>query len=350
MAYNSSFRSAVQLTAIARAAAETVLESLVLPAWLPSQDNFSLSYDFNINTLQLTDAATYRAFDTEAPYGRTTGAQNRSGKLPPISRKLRVSEFDQLSLFQQTDAIGKKMEDYAELTGGSIAARVALAQANAVEFGTVTINENKLNFTIDFGRAGGNTVTAGTVWSTITANALGDLNTWKAAYIAVNGFPPQVSMMSTSVMSALQKNQSIITAATGLSAANQPSIISIDQVKAVFQTYGFGRVVINDDQVNVQGAGDAWTATRLISSNKLIWLPEQGGVQLGGAGGTLGSTQWGIPAETINSKYGISGSDMPGIFAADFEGEDPEGHNVLSSAIVLPALSGANASFTAAVI
>lgn len=345
MDYSKAFRTATQLTGIARAAADALLASFQLPAWLPSKDNFGLSYNFDINSLQLTDAATFRSYDAEAPFGKTPGATSRQGKLPPISRKLRVSEFDELTLFRQTDAIGSKFEDYAERLGGQVAARIALAQGNAVETGQITINENKLIFTIDFGRNGGNAVTAGTLWSTITAPALTDLATWKATYVALNGYPPAVAMISTAIMSALQKNQSIIGAAVGQAVANQPPIISQDQVRAVFQQYGYGRIVINDDQVVVAGV-----TTRILSSQKLIWLPESGGLNLGGAGGVLGRTDWGIPAEAINSEYGISGSDMPGLFSAAFHDNDPEGHNVLASAIALPVVESANATFAAGVI
>jgi len=113
----------------------------------------------------------------------------------------------------------------------------------------------------------------------------------------------------------------------------------------VFASYGFGQIVINDDQVVYNGSN-----TRIIANNKLIWLPSAGGLQLGGVGGTLGRTDWGIPAEAINSQYGITGSEMPGIFAAAFHDDDPEGHNVLASAIALPVLSSANATFAAAVL
>ncbi len=345
MVYSNSFRTAAQLTAAARAASDALLGSFVLPSWLPSIENLGLSYDFDINSLQLTEAATYRAYDTEAPFGRTPGNQNRQGKLPPISRKLRVSEFDQLTLFGQTDAIGDKFEDYAERLGAAIAARVALAQGQAVETGTITLNENKLTFTIDFGRAAGNTVTAATVWTTPTANALGDLTTWAQTYRTLTGVSPAVAMISSSVMAALQKNVSIIGAATGLAQAQLPAIISQDQVRAVFSSYGFGQLIENDDQVVYNGS-----TQRIVSANKLIWLPASGGVQLGGVGGVLGSTQWGIPAEAINPTYGISGGEMPGIFSAAFHDEDPEGHNVLASAIVLPVLQSANYTFAAQVI
>lgn len=342
--YSSAFRTAAQLTGVARAAADVLESSFVLGAWFPSNENFSLSYDFDPSSVQLTDAATYRSWDTEAPYGSTPGDTARSGKLPPISRKLRVNEYDQLSLYGQNDAIGQKFEDYATRLGAQIAARLALGQGQIVETGTIVLNENKLVFTIDFGRKGTHAVTAGTVWSTITAPALTDLTTWRAVYIATNGTAPAVAMMSSSVMSALQKNQSIIGAATSQATANQPAIISQDQVRAVFSTYGFGRIVINDDQVNVGGV-----ATRLISNNKLIWLPESGS-GLPGIGGGLGTTEFGVPAEAINPTYGIADAEKPGIFAAAFHDNDPEGHNILASAIALPIEQNANRTFAASVI
>lgn len=343
--YSSAFRTAAQLTGVARAAADVLESSFVLGAWFPSNENFGLSYDFDPSSVTLTDAATYRSWDTEAPYGSTPGDTSRSGKLPPISRKLRVNEYDQLSLYGQSDAIGQKFEDYAQRLGAQIAARLALGQGQIVETGTIVLNENKLVFTIDFGRKAQHAVTAGTVWSTATAPALTDLTTWRAVYLATNGTAPAVAMMSSAVMAALQKNQSIIGAATGLAAANQPPIISQDQVRAVFSTYGFGRVVINDDQVNVAGA-----ATRLISNNKLIWLPESGGGLAGVGGGGLGSTEFGVPAEAINPVYGIADAEKPGIFAAAFHDNDPEGHNVLASAIALPIEQNANRTFAASVI
>lgn len=344
MVYSSAFRTATQLTAAARAAAEVVGDSYKLGRWFPARDNFGLSYDFNLNALTLNEVASFRAFDTEAPFGTTPGGQSKSGKLPPISRKLRVSEFDQLSLYGQTDAIGEKFEEYAERLGSQIAARVALAQGQAVETGTIVLNENKLVFTIDFGRAGGHTVTAAAVWSLVGTDALADLLTWRAVYIATNGFPPAVAMMSTAILSALQKNTSIIKAFWGRG-TDVSSIISIDQVQSVFTSFGLGRIEINDDQVKVGS-----TTTRLISSDKLVFLPEDGGIQLGGAGGTLGGTDWGIPAEAINGTYGIADADKVGVFSAAFHDDDPEGHNVLASAIVLPVLESANATFAADVL
>jgi hypothetical protein len=341
MVYSPAFRTAVQLTGLARAAADVLADNFQLSRYLPNQDNYGLSFDFDINALGLADAATYRSFDTEAPFGSTPGSQTRTGKLPPISRKLRVSEFDQLSLYGQADAIGAKFDQYAERLGGQIAARIALAQGQAVETGSITIVENKMNFTISFGRAGGHTVNAVAAWSTVGTDVIADLTAWKAVYVATNGFAPAVAQISSTIMAALQKNTSVIKAALGRG-TDLPGLISQDQVRSVFASYGFGRIEINDDQVNVAGV-----ATRIIGVDKFVWLPESGGVQLGGTGGSLGRTDWGIPAEAINGIYGIAESERPGIFSAAFHSEDPEGHNVLASAIALPVLESANATFAA---
>lgn len=344
MEYTDAFRTAVQLTGIARAAADALQNRFLLSDWLPNRDNYSLSFNFDINALSLTEAATYRAFDTEAPFGSTAGSQSREGKLPPISRKLPVSEYDQLFLYGQSDAIGQKFEDYAERLGAQIAARVALAQGQGVQTGSITIQENKLDFTINFGRAAGHTVVAAGSWATAATDILADLTAWKAVYIATNGYAPAVAMVSSTIMGYLQKNTSIIKAATGRG-TDIAGIVSQDAVRAVFAQYGFGELVINDDVVSVGGV-----TTRVIAADRFLWLPARGGLQLGGAGGSLGGTDWGIPAEAINGKYGIPAADRPGIFAAAFHGNDPEGHNILGSAIVLPVIETANATFSADVV
>lgn len=344
MQYTDSIRTATQLTAEARAAQEILEDQFLLSAWLPSRENYGLNFEFDVNALNLADAATYRAFDTEAPLGSVPGSQTRSGKLPPISRKLRVSEYDQLSLYGQNDAIGETFERYARRLGGGIAARVALAQGQAVETGSVTINENKLIFTIDFGRKAGHTVTAAAVWSNTATDAFADLLAYKAVYVATNQAAPGVAMVSTQVLSALQRNTSIIKAALGRS-TDLPSIITIEQVRSMFESYQLGRLVINDDVTGVNGA-----STRIISANKFMFLPEVGGSGVDGDGGALGGTDWGIPAEAINPRYGIPEGDRPGVFSAAFHSADPEGHYVLSSAIVLPVPSFINRTFAATVL
>jgi hypothetical protein len=333
--YDPTIRTAAQLTAEARAQLEVATpQNFTLSDYLPDRNNASLDYNFNLNQLNLSEAASFRAWDVEADFGDTVGSQSVSGKLPPISRKMRVGEYD--TLVQQiggSDILGGTLDGYAGRLGNQIGARVELARGQALETGSVVINEGKLKFTISFQRNSSHTVTAATVWSTITADVIGDLTTWRAVYVADNGSAPTTALISTAIMTALQKNTGIISAALGRG-TDLPSLISQDAVRSVFAAYGFGNIVVNDEQVTFGGA-----ATRVINSNKFVWL-----------GSALGGTDWGVTAESINSKYGIAPAERPGVFAAAFDDNDPEGKYVLASAVVLPVLENANATFVGAVL
>lgn len=334
MEYDSTIRTAAQLTVEARAQLEVATpQSFTLSDYLPDRSNPSLDYNFNLNQVNLSEAASFRSWDTESDFGTTVGSQSISGKLPPISRKMRVGEYD--TLVQQiggADILGGTFDLYAGRLGNQIGARVELARGQALETGKVTISENKLLFTIDFQRKASHTVAAATVWSNPAADIIGDLNNWRAVMVA-DGQAPVEAIISSQIMIYLQKNTGIITAQKGTSAANSPTLISQDDVRAFFAAYGFGTITVNDEQITFNGA-----ATRAISANKFVWVA-----------GNLGGTDFGITAESINPKYGISPAERPGVFSAAFSSNDPEGKYVLASAVALPVLENANGTFAAAV-
>lgn len=337
--YTPDIRTAVQLTAETRAAAQIASTGFALEAYLPNQDNYSLSFNFNVNQVAINEAASYRSFSTEAELGRTGGTESRAGKLPPISRKYLVEELDQLILYGQGDALGGELEKYARRLGASIAARVEIGRGQAIETGTVVLAERGLQFTINFGRKSEHTVTASKVHSDITASVITDLDSWAAVYRLSNGTNPDVTLISTRLMSYWQKNTELISLAIGRG-SDLPSRISVVDVLSVLSDYNHGGIRVFDEAIN---------GTRVISDDKLIFLPSSGSA-LVGDGGALGSTDWGIPAEAINPTYGIPVNDRPGIFAGAFAESDPERTEVLASAIVLPIMTNANATFAADVL
>lgn len=337
MAIAQDIRTAVQLTAEARAAAQVASTRYALEAYLPNVDNYALTFNFDVNQVDINEAASYRSFNTEAEYGKTGGSASRSGKLPPISLKYHVDELEQLTLYGQDDAIGDTLERYARRVGSAIAARVELARGQGIETGKVELNERDLKFTIDFGRSASHTVTAGTVWSNVAATPITDLDTWAAVYRATNGAGPGATLLSGRILAVLQKNADLIKLAVGRG-SDLPSRISVDDVRSVLSSYGYGDVRVFDEVIN---------GARVISDDKVIFLPTS---NISLDGGALGTTDWGIPAESIRPEYGIPASDRPGIFAGAFTHEDPEGTNVLGSAIVLPVIKNANATFAADVL
>lgn len=331
-------RTAPQLTAQARAAAAIFLADYRFERFLPSQDNYSLSYDFKTNDVALADAASFRSWNTTTDYGRTEGSQSRSGKLPPIGRKYRVDEKEQLTLYGQNDALGAKFEEYARRGGIAIAARVVLAQAEAVEFATLTLEENGLSLGVDYGRKASHSVTAARAWTAADSDPLADFEAWDAVYRATNGVNPASRLLSTRALTALSKNVSIIALAFP-TATVRPSRISFADVFSVLASFGITGIEVYDEAID---------GTRLLSENAVLYVPENGSAILDG--GPLGTTEWGIPAEAIRPAYGIGASERPGIFAGAFDYTDPEGTNVNSSAVVIPAVRNADATFRAEVL
>jgi hypothetical protein len=347
MEYDPSVQTAAQITAEARAAQVVVSPAFSLSRYLPDRTNDSLSFDFDVSQTSLPQAASYRAFDVESDFGNDEGGQSKSGRIPPISRKLRVNEFD--TLVQQIDG-GAVLQNtylrYARRIAGMIQTRVELARGQALEFAQVTLNERRLKATIDFGRKAAHTVTAAALWSNPATDILGDLRLWRAVYVLSNNGPWAIVRISSDIMSALQTNTGIISAALGRG-TDLPSIISEDQVQAVFAAYRFGTIEVADGKVvDVNG-----NQVSVVSANKVLLLPSPDGPSISGDGGTvLGGVDWGITTESTSPKYGISATERAGIFGAVFSDNDPEGRYVLLSATALPVLENANSTMTATVL
>lgn len=332
--YDPSRRSAAQLTALARAAATTFISQFGLSTYLPEEDTPGLTYDIDKNVLGLTDAAPFRAFDTSAPLGRTFGTERASGQIPPISKKQRVTEFEQLALqIDSEEAIGNKFDDYARGLGRSIAARAILAQAEAIQTGKLTLDEGGLKLGIDYGRDEDLTAALAQKISNPDAPILDPLLSAMDVYATFNGGRPGIGLVSSMILQPLTRNKEIIGLAVGRG-SDLPSRISIDDVLSVLTSFGVPRLRVFEEKID---------NVPLLDPTKIAFLPDNGGIVDGGA---LGKTLWGIPAEAIQPLYGITGTDRPGIFAAAFHGNDPEGHFILASSVVVPAVTNANAVMT----
>ena len=84
-----------QLSGYARAAlADYEENTFTLSQWLPSDTVDDLFFLFEKGGGGLVEAANFRAYDAESDIGHRAGAVRVSGMLPPISRKIPVSEYE----------------------------------------------------------------------------------------------------------------------------------------------------------------------------------------------------------------------------------------------------------------
>lgn len=328
-----------ELTGFARAAVEDVeRQKATLARWLP---NYSVP-DVVVRTIVANDGtgalAQYRAFDAETPIGSGGSGTRKVFELLPLGLKERVSEYDQLRA-RGNDAqamILGGVEKAAQRVANAVVDRLEVARGQAIDTGALTINENGVVQTMTFGRPGGNTVTAATLWSG-AAKPLDDLIAWGDVFAAGNqGNQPGAIVTSKRVVAALQRNADIrgLVATVG----GTPGIVSIDALSAVLASYGLPPITIYDRKIR---------GNNVLPDNKVYLLPAA--VDPNGQS-ELGATFYGETLEAGEPEYGISGADQPGLVVGAWKTKDPIAVWVHSNAIAMPVLVNPVASMVATVL
>jgi hypothetical protein len=331
------------LTGYARAALDDLeVNQYTLSRFLPSRTIDDLQYRLNAGGQGLTDAATFRSYDTPAPIGGRPPLADITGDLPPLSRKVRLSEYDRLRLRGNTDAVVQAVYDDASRMTRAVAARTELARADVLVNGTVTIAENNLQIVVNFQRNPGNTVLAAPLWGGVNPTPLTDLIAWRDLYVVNSGgFAPGAIVTSTQAVRTLQQSAEVINAITGAAAGR--TRVTQAELSALLESEGLPPIEVNDAQVSVNGV-----AQRLIPANRLLMLPAAGGFR-DPDGSVLGGTLWGITAEAQEPEYGLAGNE-PGIVAGNYGTKDPVALWTKAAAIALPVLANPDLSLSAQVL
>ncbi|MYR43059.1 major capsid protein [Streptomyces sp. SID5910] len=336
----TEYATPAELTGYAREALRFREENaLNLNRWLPNETINDLTFRFNRGGGGLTEAANFRAFDAESDIATRSGGARVSGELPPISRKMPVGEYEQIRMRNvdtQNAEIRDAMESDSVKLVAQIAARLELARGQALFNGSVTLNENGVQASVDFGRSAAHSVAPTTAWtSTETATAYDDLQAWLEVYNDTNGGLPAYTLMSRKIYNQLRKNKQIRELAFAGS-ASAPGVLTREGLNAVLGQYDIPPIEIYDAKVSVGGV-----ATRVTPEDKLLFLPEQGDA--------AGKTLWGVPVEANDPRYGLAG-DAAGIAVGGYKSEDPQTVWTRATAIALPVVAAPDLTFVADVL
>lgn len=332
------FASPAELTGYARAAlADRPENAQTLDRWLPNHTINDLSYRFTRGGGGLTEAANFRAYDAQSDIGVRPGGARVSGELPPISRKIPVGEYERIRRrnvdTQNAEIRDAMLEDGVRLAR-QIEARMELARGEALFTAGVSLNENGVQASVDFGRNAAHSVTATTLWSvTATAKAYDDLQAWLDVYNTTNGRLPAYTLMSRSIYNYLRRNSQLCALAQTV---NPPSVLTKDGLSNVFSDFDIPQPIIYDAQVSVNG-----TATRVTPADKILFLPE--------FGDAVGQTLWGVPVEADDPRYGLAG-DQAGVAVGAYKSEDPQTVWTRATAIALPVVAAPDLTFQADVL
>lgn len=341
MLLNTDYVTPAELTGYVRAAlADLPQNQVTLNRYLPNLPVDDLLYRFTRGGAGLLKAAVFRSYDTESPIGTRPGATRVTGELPPISQKVRLDEYTYARNRANPDVIRTSVESDAVNQMRAVSDRLELARGQALDTGAVTLNENGVQATVSFGRAGAHSVTAGTLWSsTSTADPIGDLLAWQDIYVNSNGQPPGVILLTRTVLAYLMTNAKVIAYSTrpasGLGRVPQMAVTE------VLQDFGLPPIELVDKKVNVAG-----TSTPVIPVNRAIFAPLP--VDPNAPEATqLGATMFGTTVEA--DELQIVGEDGPGIVAAVYKDNDPVALWTKAAAIALPVLANPDLSFGATV-
>jgi Phage major capsid protein E len=344
MLLTSDYILPTEVTGYARQAlADYEINRFTLSQWLPSKPIDDIEYRVNNGQLGLADAASFRAYDAEAAIGRRQGFGRIRGELPPLSWKLRLGEYDRLRLrapnttAQGSQAIVDAIYNDVDVTVLSVAARIELARGSALSAGAVSIAEDGVIASVDFGRASAHSnVAPAVLWSTTaTATPIADLTAWRFTYRQTNGgTEPGAILTSQAVLANILRSAEV----KAFAAANGqvPSIVSRQVLNTILAAYDLPPIVVNDAQINVNG-----TATRVIPANNVLLLPPPGQTYLGG-------TFWGTTSESLQPEFGLTGAE-PGIVAGTYATQDPVALWTKATAAPLPVLANPNLTFQAVV-
>ncbi|MFI1532523.1 major capsid protein [Streptomyces griseus] len=312
--------------------------AFTLSRWLPSDTIEDLEYRFETGGGGLTEAANYRAYDASSDIGVREGGARASGELPPISRKMPVSEYEQIRMraaATMSADIAEKVFGDTEILVNAIAARVELARGEAIFNSTVTLNENGVQASVNFGRLAEHMTATEINWTdTETSLPFDDLEEWRNLMIDNTGKAPKWALMPSRIARVLRSNAQLCRMST--TDYNAPSVLSLDELNALLLKHELPQVTTYDARVVFQGS-----AQRITPADKIALLPE--------TGDELGKTLWGVPPEASDGTYGLASGEQGGAYVGNYKTEDPQTVWTRATAIVLPVAANPNLSLTAKV-
>lgn len=329
-----------ELTGYARASlADYEASRGTLARYLPNREVADIVVRFVAGSNGLVDIADFRAYDAEPTVGKAPGGKRVTLEIPAIGQVIPVSEYNQLrSRSASEDAVRNYILNTTDVVVRAVADAIERLRGTVLQTGKATVSDFMDD---DFGRAAGHTVAAGTVWSNVAADALGDLQSWTDTYVTENGEAPGSILMSTRVLRSMAK---LTQFATVLAAGGNRPATQRD-VQDVILAAGLPPIEVYDRRVSIAGTG-----TKVIADDRVLLLPAP--VDTDDWQGTqLGATFWGQTLSSTEADWAIEESEQPGLVAGVFRAETPPMiAEVHSDAIAMPVLANANLSFAADVL
>lgn len=304
----------------------------------PEVKRQSLEFDMLTNGSKTPVVASVHGFDTESEIGQRE-AEKMAIELALIKRKMQLKEKEVIALESPRNEAEKTYltkNVYADIDSlvESIKARIEVMRMEVVATGKITLKENNLDASIDFGVPNENKVT-NVNWSLENANPINDMITWKNQ---LDSAPGRV-LTSTTVLAKILANKNVVNAIFG---KDSTRIASVGELNNYLEQLQLPKIYTYDAKYRKLEANGTYTKHRYFPENAFVMMPAE----------PLGETIYGPTAEEIRLQRdpSIDIRLVGKILAMMYEeGKDPVSTWEKAVATALPALKCADELFQATI-
>lgn len=294
--------------------------------------------------------AKYHAFDTESNKTVRPVLSNHEIEKGLIKVKLNQSE-SLLEAMQNGVTVPDRLLDYvfndARTLAEQVKTRTLVAKYEIMATGKVTIGENNLKLSVDFGV--GSDQKGYTINMDSSANPFDAIeaiiNAAKAKGVIINGM-----MTSRKNITKMRQNAKVQTAING-SAAVGATVRRSSLIDYLATEFGIERVIEADGIYNPDN--EAFTASTSVASiSTLRYFPENKITFFASnANGRIGAGLWGVPPAVLNKLITTQGSSEGRyIYIDQWTERDPDVLWTRASAVFIPILINPDSLFIADVI
>lgn len=236
---------------------------------------------------QLPTMAMVHALDSEAHIGQRPTMEKVELEKMLIKEKINQSERVQMWLdngADQNSLVRYIFDDVARLSE-SVKTRTEVMKIEALCTGKVTVNENKVKLSVDYGVPGANQLSFN--WAAPTYDILSDIQGMMDT-AKLSGQTIRTFVTSTKVMAILRKNEGIQTSI--YSALGKGTYVSNTMISQLFNDMFGVSIIINDEYYRYENSKGQLVSKRYFDEDKLVAIaPLQDG--------TFGRGLWGATPE-----------------------------------------------------
>lgn len=275
----------------------------------------------------LPTMAFVHSLDSEAHIGQRPKLEKVQMEKMLIKEKINQSEKVQLFLENggTDDGVVRYVFDDVARLSESVKTRTEVMKCELLSTGKVTVKENDLNLSVDYGVPAGN---ASTMSFAAGADILGEIQT-AVDNAADAGQPITHVVTSSKVMTALRKNTGIQKAIGG--ANNAGVFVSNAQLNAlIFEMFGF-TLETYDARYQYEKKTGVLATKRYIDDDKFIMMNTL-------ANNSIGSGLWGVTPEEAAQGAWTSKSATQFITSVMWQEPDPVAVWTKASGLFIPAL------------